>query len=61
MPTCADCGEYVTRDFVRVFGVDGEVHGCPDCTTYRELQDGGGVDRSSESRSPEAGVQRKPN
>ncbi|MFC4438518.1 MULTISPECIES: DUF7563 family protein [Natrialbaceae] len=61
MPSCDDCGEYVTRDFIRVFGVDGKVHGCPHCATYRELQDGAGVEHSSEGRSPQPGVQRKTN
>lgn len=41
MPTCDNCDEYVTRDFVRVFGVEGKVLSCPHCTTYRELQEGG--------------------
>lgn len=48
MPTCSNCGGYVTRDFVRVFGVDGAVNGCPDCSTYRELQNGTGVGHSDE-------------
>ncbi|WP_455363933.1 DUF7563 family protein [Natronococcus wangiae] len=25
MSECAACGEYVTNDFVRIFGIDGEV------------------------------------
>ncbi|ELY54963.1 hypothetical protein C491_17739 [Natronococcus amylolyticus DSM 10524] len=44
MPNCQNCGGYVTRDFVRVFGVEGAVAGCPNCTTYRQLQEGGGVE-----------------
>lgn len=43
MLICGSCDEYVTRDFVRVFGADGEIQGCPNCTTYRELCDGGAV------------------
>lgn len=31
MPECKECGAHVTPDFVRVFGVDGEVHGCTNC------------------------------
>lgn len=46
MPECAECGTYVTRDFVRVFGIGGEVHGCPRCTTYRELAGGDGASES---------------
>lgn len=44
MPTCSDCDAYVSRDFIRVFGVDGEVHGCPNCMTYRDLQEGGATE-----------------
>ncbi|WP_226483269.1 DUF7563 family protein [Natrinema amylolyticum] len=40
-----ECGEYVTQDFIRVFGINGDVHGCPTCTTYRELQDGSAVNQ----------------
>ncbi len=47
MPTCEECDAYVTRDFVRVFGIDGNVHGCPHCSTYRELQDGEGAGRDT--------------
>lgn len=43
MPTCRNCDRYVTRDFVRVFGLEGELHGCPNCTTYRELYGGNGA------------------
>ena len=50
MPTCGNCDAYVTRDFVRVFGIDGEVHACPNCTTHRELSDGRGADRGAEDR-----------
>ncbi|MFB1066333.1 hypothetical protein [Natrinema sp. H-ect4] len=46
MPTCSDCGEFVTRDFIRVFGVGGEVEGCPACRTNRELGDGDAATRS---------------
>lgn len=34
------CEAYVTGDFVRVFGIAGEVTGCPNCLTNRELTDG---------------------
>lgn len=46
MPECAECGKYVTQDFVRVFGIEGEVHGCPDCMTQRELSDGDASSRT---------------
>ena len=41
---CRACDNHVTVQFARVFG-DNEnvVHGCPACTTYRELQAGGGL------------------
>nr|WP_141466633.1 hypothetical protein [Salinadaptatus halalkaliphilus] len=38
---CRNCGEHVTQQFARVFGDNGNiVHGCPACTTYREMQSG---------------------
>jgi len=41
--TCENCGEYVTKQFVRVFGAnDGSVYGCMNCSTGRDLRDGGG-------------------
>jgi len=40
---CQNCGEYVTKQFVRVFGAnDGSLYGCMNCSTGRELRDGGG-------------------
>ncbi|ELY80576.1 hypothetical protein [Natrinema pallidum] len=39
---CRNCGTHVTQQFARVFGDNGDiVHGCPSCTTYREMQSGG--------------------
>ncbi|WP_081655485.1 DUF7563 family protein [Halopiger goleimassiliensis] len=41
-PRCRNCGTHVTQQFARVFGDNGDVvHGCPSCTTYREMQSGG--------------------
>ncbi len=41
--TCETCGSYVTKQFVRVFGGnDGSVYGCMNCTTGRDLREGGG-------------------
>lgn len=38
---CQNCDNTVTRQFARVFGDNDDiVHGCPSCTTYREMQDG---------------------
>ncbi|MWV39555.1 MULTISPECIES: hypothetical protein [Natrialba] len=38
---CRNCGTHVTQQFARVFGDNGDVvHGCPSCTTYREMQSG---------------------
>lgn len=51
MPSCGNCGEYVTRHFVRVFGIDGEVYGCPECSTYRELHAGGGLETTDANDS----------
>jgi len=40
---CQNCGEYVTKQFIRVFGTnDGSLYGCMSCSTGRELRDGGG-------------------
>jgi len=43
MLKCSNCGEHVTPDFLRVFGIDNEVHGCPACATYAELKEGAGA------------------
>lgn len=41
MYTCNNCEEFVTRDFVRVFGdSDDEVFGCPACMNMREVTNG---------------------
>ena len=41
---CQGCGSSPTEQFRRVFGDnDDVVHGCPECSTYRELHDGGAV------------------
>ena len=41
--TCENCGSYVTKQFVRVFGGnDGAVYGCMNCMTGRDLREGGG-------------------
>ncbi|MDS0298024.1 hypothetical protein NDI76_04655 [Halogeometricum sp. S1BR25-6] len=41
MYTCNNCEEFVTRDFVRVFGdSDDEVFGCPACMNMREVMNG---------------------
>lgn len=39
MANCQNCGSHVSNDFVRVFGIDGDVHGCPSCRTFRDLQE----------------------
>lgn len=31
MPECDSCGEFVTEKYRRVFEIDGELNGCPDC------------------------------
>lgn len=40
MPNCQACNGSVSESFVRVFGRDGEVWGCPDCLTHSEIQAG---------------------
>ncbi|WP_164721987.1 DUF7563 family protein [Haloterrigena salifodinae] len=49
MPRCGNCDAYVTSDFIRVFGVNDKVHGCPNCSTYRELSGGNGAVREPET------------
>lgn len=31
MPHCEHCESFVTAEYVRVLGVEGEVHACPNC------------------------------
>ncbi|WP_423744766.1 hypothetical protein V5735_01605 (plasmid) [Haladaptatus sp. SPP-AMP-3] len=41
MPQCDNCEAHITRRFQRVFGnEDGEVFGCPRCTTGSDLFEG---------------------
>ncbi len=44
MPACNNCEEVVTREFVRVFGTEGEVYACSSCATVAELVEGAGAD-----------------
>lgn len=40
---CENCGEYVTKQFARVFGDEsGTVHACMNCSTGRQLRNGEG-------------------
>jgi Zn finger protein HypA/HybF involved in hydrogenase expression len=48
VPNCRNCGAFVTPDFARVFGSnDGEVFGCPECTSFRALITGGSATPAS--------------
>jgi hypothetical protein len=41
---CQQCGSSVSNSFARVFGDNEDrVHGCPTCTTFRDLSEGGGL------------------
>lgn len=40
MPTCNNCGRYVSHDFIRVFGRDGEAQHCIDCARNADLHAG---------------------
>lgn len=31
MPTCSHCGSFVTADYARVTGIEGDVLACPQC------------------------------
>jgi len=37
---CQKCGEYVTKQFARVFGSGGQTNGCMNCMTGRQLRNG---------------------
>lgn len=37
---CENCGGYVTKQFVRVFGTGGRVYGCMSCMTGKQLRNG---------------------
>lgn len=37
MPYCQDCGAWVSRNWIRVFGIDGNVDACRNCATIEEL------------------------
>ncbi|MFB6227816.1 MAG: hypothetical protein ABEH88_04410 [Halobacteriales archaeon] len=42
MATCDQCGAFVSKDFLRVFGTnDGIVQGCLDCTRRTGLSTAG--------------------
>lgn len=44
MPTCRGCNDFVTPDFVRVFGTaDNEVFHCPACTEMTKIKAGYGA------------------
>jgi hypothetical protein len=44
VPTCQDCGSFVTPRFARVFGDnDGNVFGCNECLSFRGLTKGEGA------------------
>lgn len=50
MPTCTNCGEFITPDFVRVFGDnENQVQGCPACLTATDICDGETVPVASRS------------
>jgi NAD-dependent SIR2 family protein deacetylase len=42
-PHCQNCGAFVSQSFVRVFGQNGDLAACPNCTEQREMAHGEGV------------------
>ena len=41
MPSCTNCGEFITPNFVRVFGDnENKVDGCPACLAATKICDG---------------------
>lgn len=49
-PNCVSCGAFVTQSYVRVFGVDGEVDGCLECMTHRDVSAGDAVPKTDGER-----------
>lgn len=35
MPTCDNCGEFVSHTFARLAEIEGEIPGCPECAENR--------------------------
>lgn len=44
-PECRGCGGHVSRRYVRVMGVDGRVHACPDCADTTAIENGAAAGR----------------
>lgn len=44
MPYCDNCGEHVTRSYIRVFGQDGTLNGCTNCKQQNEMFAGEGAE-----------------
>lgn len=42
---CTDCGGHVSRKYVKVNGVDGQIHACPDCSDTSERLNGAAAGR----------------
>ncbi|WP_226043327.1 hypothetical protein [Natrinema sp. DC36] len=44
--TCRNCGTHVTKQTIRVFGVEGVLYHCPSCPSIcaRDLRQGAGKD-----------------
>ena len=47
MQTCANCDQYVTPTFARVFGDnDDVVYACPSCASMRAIMEAGAASRA---------------
>ncbi|WP_455429315.1 DUF7563 family protein [Haloarcula sediminis] len=57
MPRCDSCSAHVDPRWYRVFqGNDGELHGCPECTSLAtRARDAAGVDSSYRTRTDPGG------
>lgn len=56
---CRQCGSSVSDSFARVFGDNRDrVHGCPTCTTFRDLSEGGGISGDAAGSPASAGSDR---
>jgi len=57
---CERCGAAVSKQFVRVFGLDNTVHGCLNCLTRTELAVGEAATRAEAERNDQRGRIRWP-
>jgi hypothetical protein len=50
--TCETCGAHVSDRFVKVFGVGGTAHRCPECDTWVRIHEGSAAGRDVSTPDP---------